>query len=71
MSLETGALPVKDEEGKPARNARMIALRIAALVFVTGCAMIVAGAVAIALSLKLRQLHDNVQTRYPGPDYGD
>ena len=44
---------------------------VAALVFVTGCAMIVAGAVAIALSLKLRQLHDNVQTRYPGPDYGD
>ena len=44
---------------------------VAALVFVTGCAMIVAGAVAIALSLKLRQLHDNVHTRYPGPDYGD
>ena len=44
---------------------------VAALAFVTGCAMIVAGAVAIALSLKLRQLHDNVHTRYPGPDYGD
>lgn len=44
---------------------------VAALAFVTGCAMIVAGAMAIALSLKLRQLHDNVQTRYPGPDYGD
>ena len=44
---------------------------VAALAFVTGCAMIVAGAVAIALSLKLRQLHDSVQTRYPGPDYGD
>ena len=44
---------------------------LAALAFVTGCAMIVAGAVAIALSLKLRQLHDNVHTRYPGPDYGD
>ena len=44
---------------------------VAALAFVTGCAMIVTGAVAIALSLKLRQLHDNVHTRYPGPDYGD
>ena len=44
---------------------------VSALAFVTGCAMIVAGAVAIALSLKLRRIHDNVHTRYPGPDYGE
>ena len=44
---------------------------VATLVFMTGCAMMVAGIVAIAISLKLRRIHDNVHTRYPEPDYGD
>lgn len=44
---------------------------VAAIALVTGCSLIIAGAVAAALGLKLRKLHDSVHKRYPGPDYGD
>ncbi len=44
---------------------------VAAIAAVTGVAFVVTGVLVIALSLKLRNLHESVHRKYPGPDYSD
>lgn len=44
---------------------------VAAIAAVTGVAFVVTGVLVIALSLKLRNLHESVHRQYPGPDYSD
>lgn len=44
---------------------------VTALAAVTGTAFVLTGMLIVALSLKLRKLHENVHSKYPGPDYSD